>query len=462
MAIALKKAKSNKDINEILNERSTLIKDLNIKFEELNIADSITLQKLRKLEYCLALIMTVEKLLQQGYNKVTHSLLKDILISRGENQGKFFEVMAYYYFLKKGICFKPQLHIESDFCYKMGKNGYYADGEILEFSCIFDIKGFGIGFPHIRDFEMKLQKEVNCLFQEKIELFFDESNKIITELEQQKENEICTDLENQETIINNEKRKNERMKNEVKNKKWNYTITVNGSYNMAMEKLTEYIKSVADIAKDLVDRAWKERMSKWEDISTWNNNNPIVMYGLGFFQKQLKDLGLTCTLESGISTTMRGMCHTGIYEFSPYKWAMNNKFYFLGDASQFVKNQPYLIICVLDKSDNIFLQDTNQYNVYFRPLCRRIFVELNRITDQDIQTVFDGKAKPTYPVSEAVKKITGIIFLEITGLVDVKNGKSPMWIYLNPNADNPLLKYQIDQLHILMPEIIEDYKYDNY
>lgn len=463
MITALNNAKTNTDIRKILSEGSALIKSLDIRFKEIDIHTSKTLGKLKNPRYCQALITTIEKLSEQGYDEFAKALIKDILVSRGGNQGKLFEMMTYYCLLKKGMRFNPQPHIEAEFCFKSSGDGYDADGEILELNCVFDVKEFGIGFPHIKDFKFKLQEQVDRLFSEKIKEYLEESNNTIRRLEQEIDSQTSDDLKNRlKEEIEKEKRKQDRMDSEIKSKLWNYTITVDGLINMGMDDLADYIKNASYIAEKLVNIAWKERINKWEDDSTWNNDNPIVKHGLGLYQKNLKGLGRTCTLESKIVQEVRGTSHTNVYEIDAYEWAMKNKFYFMGDASQFVRNKPYMIICVLDRHDNMFLHNVNDYDIFFRPLCRRMFVELNQMTDRKIQTSFDGKAKPGFSVSEAAKKITGIIFLETSELIDTERARTPMWIYLNPNADNPLFNYQANQLRLMMPEIIEDYKYDNY
>lgn len=463
MMTSLGNARTNTDILKILSESSTLIKNLDIKFKESSIDTSKALWKLKNPQYCQALITTIEKLSEQGYGEVAKALIKDIIISRGGNQGKLFEMMTYYCFIKKGIRFKPQPRIEAENCFKNSGDGYDADGEILELDCVFDVKEFGIGFPHIKDFRMRLQEQVNQLFSKKIKEYVEESNNTIRRLEQEIDSQTSDDLKNTlKEEINKEKRRRDRMKGENESKLWEYTITVDGLINMGMDELANYIKSASSIAEKLVNRAWEERMNRWEDDSAWSNENPVVKHGLGFWQEHINNLGLTCTLESKIAQEMRGTSYMNVYEIDAYQWAMNNKFYFMGDASQFVRNKPYMIICVLDRHDNMFLRNVNDYDIYFRPLCRRMFVELNRMTDRNIQTSFDGKAKSGFSVSEAVKKITGIIFLETSELMDTERTRTPMWIYLNPNADNPLLNCQVHQLCLMMPEIIEDYKYDNY
>lgn len=463
MIPALDNAKTNTDIRKILSESSALIKSLDIKIKENDIHTSKTLWKLKNPQYCQALITTIEKLSEQGCGEFAKALIKDILVSRGENQGKLFEMMTYYCLIKKGIQFNPQPHIKAEFCFKSSGDGYEADGEILELNCVFDVKEFGIGFPHIKDFEIKLQEQVNRLFIEKKEKYLDESDDTIKSLQQKLESQTSDDSKHQlKEIIDKEKRKKKRMDSEFKSGLWDYTINVDGLVNLGIDELADYIKKASCIAEEIVNKAWQERINTWEDDSTWHNNNPIVKHGLGFFKEYIKDLGLTCTLKSPIAQEVMGTSYTNVYEINAYEWAMKNKFYFMGDASQFVRNRPYMIICALDRHDNIFLNNVKYYDVYFRLLCRRIFIDLNRMTDRKIQTSFDGKAKPGFSVSEAVKKITGIIFLETSELLNTERIRTPMWIYLNPNADNPLLDYQVHQLHLIIPEIIENFEYDNY
>lgn len=463
MITELDNAKTNTDIRKILSESSALIKNLDIKFNEKDIHTSKTLWKLKNPQYCQALITTIEKLSEQGYGEFAKALIKDILVSRGGNQGKLFEMMTYYCFLKEDVRFNPQPHIEAELCFKSSGDGYDADGEILELNCVFDVKEFGIGFPHIKDFKMKLQEQVDRLFSEKIKEYLEESNNTIRRLEQEIDSETNDVLKNTlKEEIDKEKRKQDRMDSEINSKLWDYTITVDGFINLGIDELADYIKNASCIAEKIVNKAWKERINRWEEDSTWNNDNPIIKHGLGFQKEFIKGLGLTCTLESKIAQEVRGTSRMNVYEIDAYEWAMKNRYYFMGDASQFVRNKPYMIICVLDRHDNMFLRDVNDYDIFFRPLCRRMFIELSRMTDRNVQTSFDGKAKPGFSVSEAAKKITGIIFLETSELLDTERTRTPMWIYLNPNADNPLLNNQVNRLRLMMPEIIEDYKYDNY
>ena len=80
----------------------------------------------------------------------------------------------------------------------------------------------------------------------------------------------------------------------------------------------------------------------------------------------------------------------------------------------------------------------------------------------DSQSSFDGKSIQGITISELSKKITGIIFLETSEVIDKNELLAPMWIYLNPNADNMFANYQKHKLHLIQPKGYDDFEFDNY
>lgn len=74
------------------------------------------------------------------------------------NNGKIIEVLSYDWLMQRfpSISFKSDIKQED--CYKL-KDGYKADGQFE--NVVFDIKTFGIGFPHYKDLERHLQKLVD-------------------------------------------------------------------------------------------------------------------------------------------------------------------------------------------------------------------------------------------------------------------------------------------------------------
>ena len=116
--ITLKNAKTNIDILNVLSEEADAIKNLNVKIEEINIHNSKALCKLKNPDYLQALKSTIEQFIKSDNINEARNLLKDVLISKDGNQGKFFEMMTYYSLFKLNLNFNPQPHIKSEDCYR--------------------------------------------------------------------------------------------------------------------------------------------------------------------------------------------------------------------------------------------------------------------------------------------------------------------------------------------------------
>lgn len=143
------------------------------------------------------------------------------------------------------------------------------------------------------------------------------------------------------------------------------------------------------------------------------------------------------------------------------EWAKNNKFYFMKHGSQFCKNAPYIIFCPFDETIKTYLplasnQDTC---LQLRFLARRIFIELPNINDRFLHE-FDGKSQLGISISTASKKISAIVFLDVESKWEYEDSK--IWAFINPNADNPLYKYQISELFRNHGAYIDEFEFDNY
>lgn len=368
-------------------------------------------------------------------------------------------MMAYYFLISTGVMFAPQIHISSDDCYKRDKQGYEADGIISEWNCVFDVKMFGIVFPHVITAENKLQEKVNKKILERIEQFESEVNKKIQLLSEEIKNE--TDEYKQKQLmceVDLENKKLERMIMEKREDLWSYVLKIDGNHSINVLDMKKHMLGNLDhLAEKLAQMAWDERIEKWENIQDWESKNLIRKHGLGFIQKNVDGTTYTCSLYSPISMQLNHGFITKWHTSDIYEWALNNRFYFMHDASQFVRSRPYMIICVFDKElSGPFLQFTDGLSGYFRALCRRIFMDLNRMTDRNVD---DGKAIPV-SISEASKKITGILFLETSAIAE-GNWHDYGWVYFNPNADNPLMEYQKNYFHNCNV-FMDNFRYDNY
>ena len=146
-------------------------------------------------------------------------------------------------------------------------------------------------------------------------------------------------------------------------------------------------------------------------------------------------------------------------DFNEYKWAEKNQYYFMQDGSQFCIKTPYIIICPLDSKSFLASKKPKEIYAILRPFCRRIFINLLKMKNYKLKT-YDGKAKEDVSVADAAKKLSAIVFLDVTK--EWGYGKNGMWVFCNPNADNVLPEYKVDILFRQKGACIENFKYDNY
>lgn len=150
-----------------------------------------------------------------------------------------------------------------------------------------------------------------------------------------------------------------------------------------------------------------------------------------------------------------------ISEFDMYEWAENNEFYFMYDASQFCRNVPFILFCPYDKHLAPLFSNWGNDIAFmaFRALCRRIFMHLSKMNERKINE-FDGKAQPDILVSTASRKISAIVFMDVSDNYD--HNHSSIFVFQNPNADHKIPGYQIDSLFRNNGAIIETFQFDNY
>lgn len=152
---------------------------------------------------------------------------------------------------------------------------------------------------------------------------------------------------------------------------------------------------------------------------------------------------------------------TSISYFNPYEWAQNNEYYFMYHASQFCTNNPFIIICPFDINCCSYFANKNNQEIYdiLRPFCRRMFMKLVNVNDRFI-CEFDLKAKENIKISTAARKVSAVVFLDVTK--DYSYNESRMWYFSNPNADNKIARYQVETLFRQNGACIEDFEHDNY
>ncbi|EDT13583.1 hypothetical protein GNF56_02305 [Clostridium perfringens] len=206
-------------------------------------------------------------------------------------------------------------------------------------------------------------------------------------------------------------------------------ISIGGSQNASQKDLSKYCLRKID---EIVDELKKKSICAIDEINLVIEATPK---------------------EEGVATS--------ISEFDAYEWAKNNKFYFMKHASQFCINSPYIIFCPFDdREGNMFANlDSNIIYQCLRALCRRIFIELKRMNDIKLSD-FDPKAKSEATIAIASKKISAIVFLDVTNKLSYEDNK--VWVYVNPNADNKLYNHEIAKWFRYNGAFIDDFINDNY
>lgn len=218
-----------------------------------------------------------------------------------------------------------------------------------------------------------------------------------------------------------------------------YFITVGGNKNLDTKIIErELISKVPDWANRLLSEESK-MLGKDYMISD-------STYGIEIRAHSRKNSGgiFTCISETNIT-----------------QWAEENELYFFRHASQFCCTKPYMIICPFLPQDFPFGNGDITSTYYaFRFLCRRMFMNVIKKKDILLQAACDGHAKDHITLQDAARKLSAVIFLDISEEWDYSNCRC--WIYINPNADFPIPNYIINSKFNLLGACIDDFKYDNY
>lgn len=220
------------------------------------------------------------------------------------------------------------------------------------------------------------------------------------------------------------------------------------------EKMPEYIVSIGGSenisSKDIENHA----LTHIDDIVEKLKSDKTKIHTDHLYTIESLNLDIRITPKS--STMI-----TSISEFDAYEWAEKNETYFLQHGSQFCTNNPYIIFCPFDKTTNFTFasSDVGTVHLWLRPLCRRIFMNLNRM-DHKMLCDYDGKAKAGVSIASASKKISAIVFLDVTEQHDYSDCR--IWAFVNPNADNKLYNHEINSWFRLAGAIIDDFSFDNY
>lgn len=220
----------------------------------------------------------------------------------------------------------------------------------------------------------------------------------------------------------------------------NYFLTIGGNKNISTRTLKKEFLGKTD---QIIDRIFQEENKHHTEYIYFEKDNGIVFHAYKL-DSNYKSLFLSSS------------------SFDYYRWAQNNEFYFIYHASQFCRNRRYILFCSYDRSLVPMFSFEDHKDLVFlslRTLCRRIFVNLAKMTERRIDE-FDGKAVHDISVSIASRKISAIVFIDVSK--DFSYEDSRIFVFQNPNADHKLERYEIDQFFRINGAQIEDFQFDNY
>jgi hypothetical protein len=144
---------------------------------------------------------------------------------------------------------------------------------------------------------------------------------------------------------------------------------------------------------------------------------------------------------------------------NPYMFAEENAAYAFRYANKFCRSDPFILLFTYHPWLGATSLNTNfvgSAETFTRALARRTFIQFLN----DCSTVL-GVTK-----AEASTLISAIAFLNISYISD-DVGKLPsqvLWLYLNPNAKNPVHSLVVDHMRLAKPYdiAVDDFAHDNY
>lgn len=221
-------------------------------------------------------------------------------------------------------------------------------------------------------------------------------------------------------------------------------ITVSGNKDV---NVSIYEKTIKDISK-IADALNKQSNIK-HDVAGYKIQNAelVVHRYIGYLDEN-----------DPKNRKRESVCE--ISEANSAKWAKNNEFYPLKHGSQFVKNNPFILVYPFKKQDFfLFSEDSQEYFYTFRFLARRIFLHLGKNSKRDLIKC-DKDAEEGVSVKQAISYLSGILFWNIDNEWDYSNNQ--MWLYCNPNAKNSIPRHVLASYFRYINCHIDNFEYDKY
>lgn len=343
------------------------------------------------------LIKTINQL-ESAKEKIDY--IKAVLKNPSNDNGTIYELLAYYWLFEHHVSFKLHPMLEKEECFKEKAVNYVADGQIE--NIVFDIKTFSFGLPRYNELSNRLNRMLK-----------DKQNETVCDYIRPysaKEKDKCIDISNQAQDVLGD-----------------YYITVSGK---------------ADLSSDFFEKILKDGCEKL--LKSIFSQNPV---NRDYFYK-IDSIDIRAHYRKTRPTTLS--------IFDDDEWVENNQFQLLKHGSQFCRNNPFIIICAYDdyKCSRMLCSQ-----MAFKTLCRRMFMLHTKLENRKLFE-FDGKADRNISVAMAAKKLTGVLFIDVSDDDDDDDTIGNM-MFINPNADNQLFNYQIDNNFRYNGVEIIDYKFDN-
>jgi hypothetical protein len=155
--------------------------------------------------------------------------------------------------------------------------------------------------------------------------------------------------------------------------------------------------------------------------------------------------------------------------YDPYRHAQNFHKQIFGYADKFHKSKPSIIVLVIfpwynqlvhiKKDDGKNFMDNR---ILYRSVARKVYCQYkySETLFKNFETRFTGE-QTIYEVSQ---NLSGIIFLEDNSILSKTPEKTNVeaYVYLNPNAKNPIKNLQYDYLLGIADGDFDNFQYDNY
>jgi hypothetical protein len=158
-----------------------------------------------------------------------------------------------------------------------------------------------------------------------------------------------------------------------------------------------------------------------------------------------------------------GWCGSNKF-YDPYIHAQASHKLAFKHSKKYVERKPFLLLFVVFPWFNGVISRFGGGNkIFYRSFSRRVFCEY--IRRRTLFKTFEPDFNSNLTVRTVSKKLSGIIFLEDNSITsrDEPDGNYSAYVYLNPNADNSVVRSTFQHYLLSLPRVeYDDFEFDNY